>query len=90
MKSVRLQEIDYQEFKNLLREVVRDELQELKETINGSDKEVMRIEDACRYLKVSASTIYRLVKRGKLTLLKKDGERISYLYSKEVKAFKTQ
>jgi excisionase family DNA binding protein len=51
-------------FKELIREVVRDEISSLNHT---DAEELIKANQACEYLKVSKVTIYKWIKQGKIT-----------------------
>jgi excisionase family DNA binding protein len=51
-------------FKELIREVVRDEITRLN---NAEVENLIKAKEACAYLKVSKVTIYKWLKQGKIT-----------------------
>ena len=51
-------------FKELIREVVRDEIARLN---HSEVEDLIKAEEACLYLKVSKVTLYKWLKQGKIT-----------------------
>lgn len=61
--------------KNILKPIIAEAIQEVSvETTQKSEKRYYTREEACQHLKIGTTTFYRLVKKGKLQLLKIAGK----------------
>jgi len=61
--------------KNILKPIIAEAIQEVGvETTQKSEKRYYTREEACQHLKIGTTTFYRLVKKGKLQLLKIAGK----------------
>ena len=60
---------------NILKPIIAEAIQEVGvETTQKSEKRYYTREEACQHLKIGTTTFYRLVKKGKLQLLKIAGK----------------
>ena len=61
--------------KNILKPIIAEAIAEVNvEAAQKSEKRYYTREEACKHLKIGTTTFYRLVKKGKITLLKIEGK----------------
>ncbi len=61
--------------KNLLKPIIVEAISEVGvETAQKKDRRFYTREEACKHLKIGTTTFYRLVKKGKIQLLKIEGK----------------
>ena len=62
-------------FKNILKPIIVEAINEVNiETAQKQERRYYTREEACRHLKISTATFYRLAKKGKIQLLKIEGK----------------
>ena len=88
MRKLTLQEIDYAEFQEQLRQIVREEIDKLKDELDASTPDYLTVGEATERLGKSVATLYRMVRRGTLSIYKLPGERGSYFKRSEIDGFK--
>ena len=65
--SILLQNLSRQDLTQLIKEIVRSQLEDFKETLNTHNPdELLTREEACKLLKVDSSTLWRWTNKGKV------------------------
>ena len=87
MKKITIQEIDFSDFQILLRQIFREEIDQLKTDLVASSSEYITVAETTEKLNKSVATLYRMVRRGTISIYKLPGERGSYFKRSEIEAF---
>ena len=66
--SILLQNLSREDLTQLIKEILRSQLEDFKETLNTPNPdELLTRKEACKLLKVDSSTLYRWRNKGKIT-----------------------
>lgn len=66
LNEVILIPITLNDFQEMIRDIVRHEIQDMKLTSNRYDTKPLRLKEAMAYLGISRTTLYRLVRDGEI------------------------
>lgn len=90
MKKEIFTNIEIEDFIDLIRNCIREEIQEIVK--NNENGELMKANEVCEYLRISKVTLYKWLKQGKITgyylstrLFFKKSEMDKALIKKEIK-----
>lgn len=78
MKRKIITEIPLEEFRALMKTVVREELTQLHGTPHAQDGELLKAKDVARLLKCSVQTVYNYRRRGIIKSCKKAGRSLYF------------